>query len=200
MASPSVAFLLALPWAPQLVVQAHEDAVGVGRIGVGRLREVEPEVPGGGELFVVLVNKSTVDEAITVDVASGLAGTVALFGFEPAGMLGPRGSLVPSATGFDVTLPARSARLAVAQMDCALPAAVAGLRVRRSGSSLVVTWTDVPGALDYTVSEDGSPSGAFTIVTGTAPSGDPGLSVPIPAGNRFYRVAARNTCGYGPAS
>ena len=78
---------------------------------------------------------------------------------------------------------------------------VAGLEVAspNGGADLIFTWTDATNAEDYVVLEDDSPAGVFDTITGTAPSGLIGLTVPTPPGNRFYIVAGRNSaCGLGP--
>jgi hypothetical protein len=68
-----------------------------------------------------------------------------------------------------------------------------------AGVNAVFTWPDLAGAALYTVYQDPAGSGAFATPTGTAASGNPGLSVPMPAGNSlFFRVAAANSCGEGP--
>ncbi|MGH9870395.1 MAG: FG-GAP repeat protein [Candidatus Polarisedimenticolia bacterium] len=66
-------------------------------------------------------------------------------------------------------------------------------------ASLKFTWTDVTGADDYVVLQD-TTNGPFTTVTGTASSGSPGLTVPLPPGSLVYfLVAGRNAvCGEGP--
>jgi hypothetical protein len=79
-------------------------------------------------------------------------------------------------------------------------AAVPSLEVEPAdgGSSLKLTWPNVYAANSYVVYEKTIPYGAFFTETGTAPSGPMGLTVPMPAGNRFYLVAARKaSCGEG---
>ncbi len=83
---------------------------------------------------------------------------------------------------------------------CAPPGAV-GNSVNAAkaggGTQLTFTWTDIGGATGYNVYEDAGPNGPFTTVTGAAASGNPGLTVNLPAGN-FFRIAATNACGPGP--
>ncbi len=158
---------------------------------------------GDGRLYVVLVNKATTVITVDVAVAGGLTGILETYAMDAAQEWGPRDFLTPTSTGFVLDLPARSAWLVVGQeTPCAVPAAPAGLRVARAGSgpaaTLHFTWDDVGGATGYAVREDASPAGAFATVTGTATSGTTGLTVPLPAGNRFYLVAARNACGESP--
>lgn len=149
-------------------------------------------------LHVYLVNKSTVARTVNVSVAGTLSGNVALYGFDGAGGLGSRGTVVPAGQTFVVAMPARAAWLAVVQLDCPPLAAVAGLSVGKlAPAQLRLTWANVSGATDYVVFEDASPSGTFGTQTGVAASGTTGLTVAMPAGNRYYRVRARNGCGLG---
>jgi hypothetical protein len=79
-------------------------------------------------------------------------------------------------------------------------AAVPSLEVETAdaGSSLKLTWPNVYAADSYVVYEKTIPYGAFFRETGTASDGTTGLTVPMPAGNKFYLVAARKaSCGEG---
>lgn len=149
-----------------------------------------------GKLFFVLVNKATGPRTAVVGVEGGLSGDLDTFSFDATRRWGPRGTLAPSAAGFTLDIPARSAWLVAGQeTPCAVPAAPQGLRVRREGGDLHFTWIDVPGALDYLVREDPAPHGPFAAVIGTAAGGAAGLTAPLPQGHRFYQAAARNSCG-----
>jgi glycosyl hydrolase family 44 len=72
-------------------------------------------------LYVLLFNKNTASIAAQVSVAGGLNGPVRLYRFDPSHRLGPAGQVSPSGGGFSVTLPARSATLAVARRDTGSP-------------------------------------------------------------------------------
>ena len=73
------------------------------------------------------------------------------------------------------------------------------LTVDRSGPDMVLQWTDVAGVSDYVVYSSSTPSGVFTQEVGSAPSGQPGLTVPLPSGSLVYlKVVGRNVCGEGP--
>ncbi len=82
---------------------------------------------------------------------------------------------------------------------CTLPGAVGDtLRVAKAGGQATFTWSDI-AATGYNVYEDASPAGAFTTLTGSAASGNPGLTAALPAGNLVcYKVAGQNGCGVGP--
>jgi hypothetical protein len=72
---------------------------------------------------------------------------------------------------------------------------VPSLRLGKEGADVRFTWTDLPDAtLDYVVLMGDAPQGPF-YPRGSAASGDPGLLLPVPAGNAFYKLAARNTDG-----
>ena len=96
-----------------------------------------------------------------------------------------------------VCAPSVTSNGATLTVESPLPSVGNTARIQRSGSNLVLTWTNVAGATDYAVYEDASPSGTFTTLTGTAASGTTGLTVAIPAAERFYKAAARNSCGPG---
>jgi hypothetical protein len=73
------------------------------------------------------------------------------------------------------------------------------LSVNRTGSDLAFQWTDVATASDYVLFSSTTPDGAFTDEAATAPSGSPGVIIPVPAEDVvFYLVAGRNSvCGTG---
>ncbi len=67
------------------------------------------------------------------------------------------------------------------------------------GSSLRLTWANVSGADDYVIFQDALPGGPFTVVSGTAANGTSGLTIPVPPGQVYYKVAGRSAaCGMGP--
>lgn len=67
----------------------------------------------GKSLYVLLFNKSTQAQALSVDVVGGVQGGVKLYGFDQSTRLGARGNAKAQGDGFSATLPARSATLAV---------------------------------------------------------------------------------------
>lgn len=95
----------------------------VDRVGAYAVRA------SGADLDVLLFNKSTAPETVSVAVAGGVGGNVALYRFDATQSLGPAGSVAPSGEGFTLVLPARSATLAVtaAVVDVG-PAAEGALR------------------------------------------------------------------------
>jgi hypothetical protein len=100
----------------------------------------------------------------------------------------------------DSCAPQGSLSLGPATITLIDPGAVPGLALTRTGggASLHLSWGIGANATGYTVFEDSSPGGAFATATGSASSGAVGLTVPMPAGNVFYLVAATNNCGTGP--
>ncbi len=68
----------------------------------------------GQALYVLLFNKDTVVRDVDVTVAGGLNGTIEIHAFDTTQSLGSRGSIAADGAGFSLTLPARSATLAVA--------------------------------------------------------------------------------------
>jgi hypothetical protein len=79
------------------------------------------------------------------------------------------------------------------------PAGNLRLATLNDGQEVQLTWDDAANADDYVVFVDTAPNGSFSSVTGTAPSGTPGLTVHTPPGIEFYLVAGRNSaCGVGP--
>lgn len=72
---------------------------------------------------------------------------------------------------------------------------VTRLFLGKENGSLRFTWTDVPAwSGDYVVLAADSPQGPF-YPQGDAPSGEPGLLLPVPEEPGFYKVAARNEAG-----
>ena len=65
------------------------------------------------QLYVLLFNKETSARDVDVDVALPVSGPAALWRFTPASPLGPAGSVPVAGNGFALTLPARSATVAV---------------------------------------------------------------------------------------
>jgi len=151
-------------------------------------------------LYFFFINKATVAHSVDVTVAGGLSGDLTLYGFEESSPLGPLGTAAQGGGVFTVDLPARSALLAVGSIDCPLPGEASSLMAAKDAgeANLTLTWTNATGADDYVVYEDTDPAGAFATQTGTTDDGATGLTVPMPSGLRFYRVAGRNACGEGP--
>ncbi len=71
-------------------------------------------------LFVLLFNKETSPRDVEVNVAGTVVGPATLWRFTPTQPLGPAGTLPVSGAGFAATLPARSATLAVVQLESGL--------------------------------------------------------------------------------
>ncbi len=154
-----------------------------------------------GQAYVLLFNKATTNQSVQVTVAGGLSGSLALYGFDGSNRLGAMGTVTQSGGVFSVTLPARSARLAVGTYTpCAVPAAVSGAKLAKvsGGASVKLTWQNASGATSYVVNEDSSANGTFSTQTGTATDGTAGLTVPTASGLRYYLVTAVNACGSGP--
>ena len=80
-------------------------------------------------------------------------------------------------------------------------APVTDLRLQKinDGQGVSFTWTDVPGATEYRLYQDGVPEGTFDVQVGTSTSGDPGIDLPVvhdsPA---FFLLAQASSCGEGP--
>lgn len=155
----------------------------------------------GTTIRILLFNKATSSRTVNLTISGGGSGSLTLYGFDAANRLGPAGSVAAGGGGvYQLTLPARSARLAVGTMaTCTLPVSVANLKIRKSGASLQFNWTDQASMLDYTVTETPWLFGDFRTATGTAASGTTGFAVASPSGDRFYKVTARNSCGSGPS-
>lgn len=93
--------------------------------------------------------------------------------------------------------PAATSAAATLSVQSPLPSVGNSAKTSDGGTNLTLTWANVSGASDYAVYEDSSPSGPFGTTTGTASSGTTGLTIPPPSSDRYYRVAARNSCGAG---
>jgi hypothetical protein len=65
------------------------------------------------QLYVLLFNKETSARDVDVDVDAAVAGPAALWRFTPASPLGPAGTVPVAGNGFALSLPARSATVAV---------------------------------------------------------------------------------------
>ena len=73
------------------------------------------------------------------------------------------------------------------------------LRLGKQAGGIQFTWTNIADATDYVVFENSSAAGVFALVSGTAPSGNPGfLLAQMPAGNRFFLVHGRDNGCIGP--
>ncbi len=67
------------------------------------------------------------------------------------------------------------------------------------GTAIKFNWSVATNADDYVIVEDTQSDGPFATVTGSASDGTTGLTIPIPAGDKFYLAAGRNAaCGIGP--
>jgi hypothetical protein len=156
-----------------------------------------------GQAYVLLFNKATTNQDAQVTVAGGLGGSnLALYGFDASNRLSSMGTVSHSGGVFTVSLPGRSARLAVGTTTpCAVPSAVSGVTLAKvsGGASVRLTWQNASGATSYEVNEDTAPNGAFATQTGTATDGTAGLTVPVASGLRYYLVTAVNACGPGPS-
>ncbi|OGF62960.1 MAG: hypothetical protein A2Y62_04820, partial [Candidatus Fischerbacteria bacterium RBG_13_37_8] len=147
------------------------------------------------KLYVLLFNKSLTDQEADVQVTGGITGSIHLWGFDAESQLTYKGTATASPSGFSLTMPSYSVRLAVTTLNCTLPSQATNLHLQKSDSSLLLTWTNVSEATDYVIYEDASPSGSFPTQTGSATNGSTGILIPAPTGSRFYLVAARNACG-----
>jgi hypothetical protein len=78
-------------------------------------------VRNGGTLYALLFNKHTASRTVSVTVAGGLTQTAALYGFDAANRLRATGAAAPAAGALDLTLPARSATLAVVPLGTPPP-------------------------------------------------------------------------------
>lgn len=70
----------------------------------------------GATIYLLLFNKDTSDQTVTVSAAGGLTGSVALFRFADASPLAPAGTAATSGGTVALTLPSRSATLGVATL------------------------------------------------------------------------------------
>ena len=156
-----------------------------------------------GQAYILLFNKTTTNQSVQVTVAGGLGGSsLALYGFDASNRLSSMGTVSQSGGVFIVSMPGRSARLAVGTYTpCAVPPAVSGVTLAKvsGGSSVKLTWQNASGAASYVVNEDSAPNGTFATQTGTATDGTTGLTVPVASGLRYYLVTAVNACGPGPS-
>ncbi len=92
----------------------------VGRVGAYAVRSPE------GKLYIVLVNKSTLEETVEMDITGSATGDLQLFGFDADNPLGPVGVITAKAENYTLTLPPRSARLAVAALAADRPGDCSG--------------------------------------------------------------------------
>lgn len=151
-----------------------------------------------GRLYVLLLNKTLSDQTADVQVNGGISGAANLWGFDSASHLASKGTATTTASGFTLTLPARSVRLAVTSLPCSLPSSAGNVRIQKIGGNIKLTWNNVSGASDYVVYFDSAASGTFASTAGTATDGPTGLTIAIPASTRYYLVTARNACGESP--
>ena len=77
--------------------------------------------PAGNTLFLLLFNKDTSAQAVTANVTGGLLGSAALYRFTAGARLASAGSAAPSGGTLTLTLPARSATLAVVSLPGTAP-------------------------------------------------------------------------------
>jgi hypothetical protein len=75
----------------------------------------------GSTLWVLLFNKDTAARTATVSVAGGVTQTAALFRFTNAARLGAAGTATPTSGAFTLSLPGRSATLAVVTLPVTTP-------------------------------------------------------------------------------
>lgn len=153
---------------------------------------------GDDQLFLVFINKAIDAKTVRGTVSGGIDGNLSLFGFDGASRLSAKGSATTSGGAFTIEMQPRSALLAVGQLaPCSTPTPVTGLQVKKEEDRLRLVWSNLPGAADYQVQEDLSPTGLFLTETGVSTDGSIGLLIPVPLDNRFYLVSARNDCGSG---
>ena len=77
--------------------------------------------PGGNTLYLLLFNKDTSAQTVAATVAGGLSGPASLFRFTGSSRLATAGSAAPSGGTLTLTLPARSATLAVVALPVTTP-------------------------------------------------------------------------------
>ena len=156
-----------------------------------------------GQAYILLFNKATTNQSVQVTVAGGLGGSsMALYGFDASNRLSSMGTVSQSGGVFTVSMPGRSARLAVGTYTpCAVPAAVSGVTLAKvsGGSSVKLTWQNASGATSYVVNEDTSPTAPSPPRRARPPTGRTGLTIPTASGLRYYLVTAVNACGSGPS-
>jgi hypothetical protein len=80
---------------------------------------------GGNTLYLLLFNKDTAAQSVAATVAGGLSGSAALYRFTGSSRLAAAGSAAPSGGTLTLTLPARSATLAVVALTAVAPAGTA---------------------------------------------------------------------------
>jgi hypothetical protein len=78
-------------------------------------------------LYLLLFNKDTATRTVSAAVAGGASGTFSLYRFTAAARLGSAGATTPSGGVLSVTLPARSATLAVGALGTGTPPAATSL-------------------------------------------------------------------------
>ena len=84
------------------------------------------------------------------------------------------------------------------QANCSFPSAPGNLAVATSGTSVVLSWSAVSGAMEYLVLVGTSPSSANTLSTNTS---QPNYSWSgVTPGSYYVRVQARNSCGTSGSS
>jgi hypothetical protein len=152
-------------------------------------------VRNGTTLFVLLFNKHTASRTVAVNVAGGLTQAASLYGFDATNRLRSLGTVAPAAGLLNLTLPARSATLAVATLGsppAPVPArfhAVAPCRVldtRNAGSGpalgagqeRTVSFSGACGvpstaravSLNVTVTQPTTPGNLVVFPSGTAPT------------------------------
>ena len=151
-------------------------------------------------LYVVLVNKDTRPRDVGVQFTSTVD-PVQLFGFDATTRLAALGTFGSTRGFLSVAMPARSARLLVTQLPCALPGEAGLLMATKAsaGAAIHFTWSDAVGATGHVLRTDLLPNGAFTSSAGSAVSGAAGLDVAMPPESlRFYLLHGQNPCGEGP--
>jgi hypothetical protein len=84
--------------------------------------------------------------------------------------------------------------------DCVPPPEVRNLTVNRSvdGTTLTFNWNNTGTVFSYVLFEDIEAKGDFETVTGSGFNGITGITIPAPAGSRYYLIAGQNGCGIGP--
>ena len=76
---------------------------------------------GGNTLYLLLFNKDVSAQSVPATVAGGLSGSASLFRFTGSSRLAAAGSAAPSGGTLTLTLPARSATLAVVALPVTTP-------------------------------------------------------------------------------
>lgn len=86
------------------------------------------------------------------------------------------------------------------EYECLTPEEVSGLTVSltEDGSSLVFNWAAAAEADGYILYQDVSPDGEFLGFAGAAFGGGQEATIPVPSDTRYYLVAGKNGCGFGP--